>query len=140
MFENEAIEARISLLENGAEIELKSDHYSLARIAYDLGEVKSLYYGKITVDVEKSNPETIVKIYELYYKEGKEIKCQYLDESGIGLAPEGADRAEIAVLVRGYDAGVVKIGEPSYTELDAYKPRPVKIAAVNVTPKLEPGV
>ena len=133
LFENPKIEASVKISEDFAEVTLMESSYSLARIVTSLGKVNPLRYQKIDVCVEKSNPDTDVKIYEIYYGEGRELLRQYVDRTRLSLVPEGADRLDVAVLVRGSSGDVVKISNPTVTELDGYKPRFVKIAAIDTT-------
>lgn len=140
LFENPAIEAKIDIFDKCAKITLKGSSYSLGRVVYPIGAVRPNHYAKITVPTEKSSPDTEIKIYEIYYGEGKELLRQYVDESRPSLVPDGADSLDIVVLVRGFCADTVKLGTPIFEELREYEPRLVKIASIDVTPKLAGGV
>ncbi len=139
LFENPAIEAKVDIKECCATVTLKDSSYSLARIATTLGAVREKYYSKIDVKIEKSNPDTEIKIYEIYYKGTSELLRQYVEEERLSLTPEGADRLDIVVLVRGFSGDTVKIYNPTYTEIKPYEPRMVKVAALETTPSLPKG-
>lgn len=118
---------------------LKDSSYSLARIVTTLGAVREKHYAKIDVKIEKSNPDTEIKIYEIYYNGDRELLRQYVDEERLSLVPEGADRLAVVVLVRGFAGDSVKIYNPTYTEIKKYEPRMVRVASLDVTPKLPAG-
>ena len=139
MFENRAIEARVQIKNCCADICLKEDAYSVARICCTLGEVRERHFAKIDVKTENLSPDTEIKIYEIYYKDDAELLRQYVDPNRPSLVPAGANRLDIAVLVRGFTKDTVKIYNPTYTELEEYKPRMVRIASLDVTPKLPAG-
>ena len=139
LFENPAIEAKVDTKDCFATVTLKDSSYSLARIVAPIGAVREKHYCKIDVKIEKSNPDTEIKIYEIYYKDNTELLRQYVDDERLSLVPEGANRLDVVALVRGFTGDVVKIYNPTYTELENYKPRMVRIASLDVTPVLPEG-
>ena len=126
-YESRATSVKANILPGIAEAEF-GDKYGIMQFSCDVSDFDTDKILKFNIDIKSSG--CMIDIYAIWYKNGKEVFKEYIEQSYNIKPYKGCDRLVISVLARSQENGRIKILRPSVEYGDKFTARNAVVSSL----------